>query len=140
MRTFYVFNIKKEISILTKDTPYNLFKTIYNLYYIDNYSSNLSYNMFDNIFNKVNKKYIDNKINNVYKDNRHYRYNKEKDIHEIHNKYLGEDTSLKVYNSYIIIRSNMIKPSMLLNYLDNNNLFVCDFKNKDYFWLNNIFI
>ena len=53
-------------------------------------------------------------------------------------KRLKEDTILKVYKSHIIIKSNMIKPNMLFNYLGSDDLFVCDFKNKDYFWLNEL--
>lgn len=138
MRTFYVFKIKKEISILTKEIPYNLFKTINNLYYLDNYDSYLSFNMYHNLFDKINKNYLDKKIYNNFKNNRHYFYNEENDSHEIHNKYLGEDTVLKVYNSYIIIKSNLLKSDILFNYLNINDLFVCDFKNKDYFWLNEL--
>ena len=136
MRTFYVFKIKREIGILTKETPYTLFKTIMNLYYLDNYNNSISYNIYNDLFNKIDKEYVDNKINNIYKNNRHYIYNKEKDVHEIHNKYLKEDTLLRVYKSHIIIKSNVIKPNMLFNYLGSDDLFVCDFKNKDYFWLN----
>ena len=136
MRTFYVFKIKKEIKVLTKDTPYNLFKTIMNLYYLDNYDTTISFNLYKDLFNRLDKEYIDNKINKLFNGNRHYSYNAVKDIHEIHNKYLKEDTILKVYKSHIIIKSNMIKPNMLFNYLGSDDLFVCDFKNKDYFWLN----
>ena len=64
MRTFYVFKIKKEIGILTKETPYTLFKTINNLYYLDNYNNSVSFNMYTNLFNRIDKEYIDNKINN----------------------------------------------------------------------------
>lgn len=136
MRTFYVFKIKKEIGILTKENPYNLFKTINSLYYLDSYNSNLSFNMYSNLFNKIDKGYVDNKIYNLYRNNKHYKYDYEKDIHEIHNKYLKEDTILKVYKSHIYIKSNVIKPNMLFNYFNSDDLFVCDFKNKDYFWLN----
>ena len=134
MRTFYVFKIKKEIGMLTKETPYTLFKTINSLYYLDNYNNSVSFNMYTNLFNRIDKEYVDNKINKMYKENRHYTY--ENGIHKIHNKYLEEDTILRVYNSHIIIKSNMIKPSMLFNYFGSDDLFVCDFKNKDYFWIN----
>lgn len=138
MRTFFCFRIKKEIKILTRETPYNLFKTIMNLYYLDNYDNSVSFNIYKDIFSKLDKEYIDNKINNLFKNNKHYVYNNEKDIHEIHNKYTKEDTLLKVYKSHIIIKTNMIKPNLLFNYLDSDDLFVCDFKNKDYFWLNEL--
>lgn len=136
MRTFYIFNIKKELSIILKDNPYNLFKTIDHLYYSDNVDYGISFELFDNIFNKYNKEYIDKKIYNCFKDNRFYSYNIKSDLHEIINKYIPENTKLKVRKNYILIKTDIIKPTLLFNYLMNDNLFVCDFKNKDYFWLN----
>ena len=38
----------------------------------------------------------------------------------------------------IVLKSNVIKPTFLVNYLMSDNLFVCDFKNKDYFWLSEL--
>ena len=37
MRTFYIFKINKEMTILTKETPYNLYRAIEHLYYLDEY-------------------------------------------------------------------------------------------------------
>jgi len=70
----------------------------------------------------------------LFNDNRFYIYENGK--HMISNKYRPETTILKVYRSHIILKSDSIKPTLLINYLMSDNLFVCDFKNKDYFWLN----
>ena len=35
MRTFYVFKINKEMSILLKDSPYNLYKTLEGIYFLN---------------------------------------------------------------------------------------------------------
>ena len=72
----------------------------------------------------------------TFQNNRHYVFNEETKTHEIHNRYKPEESILKVYRSHIILKSDAINPTMLINYLMSDNLFVCDFKNKDYFWLN----
>lgn len=134
MRTFYIFKIKKELTILTKETPYNLYRTIENLYYLDNDKMGVSFNIYYDIFSIIDKNYLDKRIVNMFKNNRYYNY--EDDRHIIDNKYRPEHSVLKVYKSHIILKSDVINPTLLVNYLSNDSLFVCDFKNKDYFWLN----
>lgn len=136
MRTFYIFKIRKEITILTKETPYNLYKTIDNLYYMDTYDMGVSFKIYDNLFDTFNRDYVNNRIYNLFRNYRYYSYDDKKDIHKINNKYRPENSILKVYKSHIVLKSDVIKPTLLTNYLMNDNLFVCDFKNKDYFWLN----
>ena len=134
MRTFYIFKIKKELTILTKETPYNLFRTIEHLYYLDNYDMGVSFKVFSDIFLPLDKDYINKRINNLFKNNRYSSY--EEDKHTIYNKYKPESSVLIVYKSHIILKSDCLNPTLLINYLMIDNLFVCDFKNKDYFWLN----
>jgi len=134
MRTFYVFKIKKEMTILTKETPYNLFRTIEHLYYLDEYNMDVSFKIYNDLFDSFNKDYVNKRLNSLFKNNRYYTY--ENDKHTIYNKYRPETSILKVYKSHIILKSDVIKPTLLVNYLMSDNLFVCDFKNKDYFWLN----
>ena len=134
MRTFYIFKIKRELTILTKETPYNLFRTIENLYYLDNDSLGVSFKIYNDLFDIFDKEYINKRINKLFQNNRHY--STDGDTHYINNKYKPENTILKVYRSHIILKSDVIKPTLLVNYLMVDNLFVCDFKNKDYFWLN----
>lgn len=134
MRTFYVFKIKKEMTILTKETPYNLYRTIEHFYYLDNYNMGVSFKIYNDLFESFDKDYINKRISSLFKNNRYYKY--DNDIHIINNKYKPELTCLKVYKSHIILKSDVINPTLLFNYLMSENLFVCDFKNKDYFWLN----
>ena len=72
MRTFYIFNIKKEMSILTHDTPYNLYRTIESLYYLDNINLGLSYKLYDQIFDSFDKDYMNVVINRIYQNNNYY--------------------------------------------------------------------
>ncbi len=134
MRTFYIFKINREMTILTKDVPYNLFRMIENLYYLDSIQSSMSMQVFQDIFTILDKEYLDKRINNLFKSNRYYHY--QDGNHYIVNKYKPENTLLKVYKTHIILKTDCLNPTLLVNYLMSDNLFVCDFKNKDYFWLN----
>ena len=134
MRTFYIFKIKKELTILTKETPYNHFRTIENLYYQDNDTMGVSFKIYNDLFDLFDKDYLNKRIDNLFKSNRYY--SSEGDIHKITNKYRPENSTLKVYKSHILLKSDVINPTLLVNFLMTDNLFVCDFKNKDYFWLN----
>ena len=49
------------------------------------------------------------------------------------------NVKLTVKNSYLLCEGNTSKP-YLLKSLTNYNFFVCDFDNKDYFWLDEICI
>lgn len=134
MRTFYIFKIKKEMTILTRETPYNLYRTIENLFYYDTVNANVSFKVFENIFDTFDVEYLNKRINNLFKNNRFYSY--EEGLHKINNKYLPESSILRVYKSHLILKSDVVNPTLLVNYLMSDNLFICDFKNKDYFWLN----
>lgn len=136
MRTFYIFNIKKEMSILTHDTPYNLYRTIESLYYLDNINLGLSYKLYDQIFDSFDKEYMNVVINRIYQNNNYYY--QENNRHVISNKYKPENSYLYIHRSHLLLKSNVIKPTLLTNYTNSDNLFVCDFKNKDYFWLSEV--
>lgn len=133
VRTFYIFKIRKEMMILTKESPYNLFRTIEQLYYLDNHNLDISFQIYNDIFSSINKNYVDKKITSIFKNNRYYSFDNDK--HTIYNKYKPELSLMRVYKSHIILKSDNVKPTLLTNYLKSENLFVCDFKNKDYFWL-----
>lgn len=134
MRTFYIFKIKREMAILTHETPYSLYRTIENLYYLDNVNLGLSFKLYDQIFESFDRDYIDGLIYRQFKNNNYYK--RENNRHVICNKYRPENSYLYVYRSHLLLKSDAIRPTLLTNYTMSDNLFVCDFKNKDYFWLN----
>ena len=136
MRTYYIFNVNKEMSILTKDSPYMLFKSFESIYKADRDDLNLASNLYEQLASKFNKTMLNHKILKEYKDNQHYMYTK--DYHTYYNKYKDETCNLKVKNSYIICNSNNSKME-LLKKLSGFNFFACDFENKDYFWLDEIY-
>ena len=99
MRTFYVFKIRKEMTILTKETPYNLYRTIEHLYYLDEYNMGVSFKIYNDIFDTFNKDYVNKRISCLFKNNKYYSFEDGK--HIIYNKYKPETTYLKVYKSHI---------------------------------------
>ena len=57
----------------------------------------------------------------------------------IKNLYSEEITFLKVFNSHVRIKTNN-NYSKFFNSIQeyNQNIFVCDFENQDFFWINKI--
>ncbi len=132
MRTFYIFKISKEMSILLKDVPYNLYRSLEGIYLLD--KSNISYGkeLLDNLIVPIDKQKYNKLIYEKNKDNDFYM--KVGDNHRIINKYRKEETNIIVKNSHILIKTNIISKD-IKKFLPLKELFACDFENKDYFWL-----
>ncbi len=136
MRTFYIFNISDYLATLTKETPYNLFKTLEGVYYLDKCDLDVGISLFDQIAIPFHKDDINKLIFDKYKDNDFYTVMGGK--HKIYNKYLNEITELEPKTTYIMIKTNSNKKNVFQNIMINNHLFACDFQNKDYFWLDKL--
>ena len=136
MRKFYIFKINREMAILTKDSPYNIYKNMEQLkkYNIDNVS--FCFNIYEQIVTPINNRSFNRRILNKYKDNNYYQ--KYHNIHTIYNKYKPEETKLVIKNTYILLETNSIKPSFLKDLAFDKDLFVCDFDNRDYFWIEQV--
>jgi hypothetical protein len=136
MRTFYIFNISDYLAILTKETPYNLFKTLEGVYYLDKTQLDVGISLFEQIAIPFHKDDINKLLFDTYKDNDFYTLSKGK--HRLYNKYLNEIVEFEPRLSYILLKTNSNKKSIFQNIMINNHLFACDFQNKDYFWLDSI--
>lgn len=136
MRTFYIFNINKETAILAKDSPYMLFKSLESIYNGNKKDLYMATSLYEQLACKIDKDSLNKSILASFKNNQHYMFNS--NHHSYYNKYLDETCNVVVKNSYIICNCNNAKLN-LLKALGSNNLFACDFENKDYFWLNEIY-
>ena len=58
--------------------------------------------------------------------------------HSYINRYRDEDSRLKVKHSYIELKTNKENPEFFKFLRKQNDLFICDFENMDYFWANRI--
>lgn len=133
MRTFYLFKIKKNYSTLTKENPYNLYKAIEGIYNLKQEELITGYDFFNQIRDTFNKEYLDNNIFEYYKNR--YTYTKVNNTHIINDYYSDEKSKLIVNNSYLLIKSTKQLPTFLKAITKKDNIFVCDFDNIDYFWL-----
>lgn len=129
MRKYYLFILKKEYYDQYKNKSYVLYRMLENLYRLKTYDFSYGINIYNELclpFSvKVLKNYINNKV--PYK--------------RINNKIIKldsmfEKTYLQINYSCVIIKTNVNFPQILKIFnIYNKNIFVCDFKAQDYFWL-----
>ncbi len=133
MRSFYIFKIKDEYAILTKNNPYQLFRLLDFIYNLDKEDISRGIDLFYKLVEKLDGKSLDIQLFKNYREN--YFYTKFKNIHQVNNIYKKEESKLTIRNHYLLLVSTIIKPVFLNDLKTINNLFLCDFENKDYFWL-----
>ncbi len=133
MRQFYLFKIKPTYYNLTRKSSYNLYKAIENIYYLKKEELNNAYDFFTQISDTFNKEYLDSNIFEYYKNR--YNYTKVNNTHMINDYYSKEKSKLIINKTYMIIKSTKSIPTFLKAITKKDNIFVCDFENIDYFWL-----
>ena len=136
MRVYYIFKIKKEFINLYKDAPSSLYNILKSIYYLDKDSVEYGYNMFNQLISTIDKIKLDRDI--YIKLHKDIPYAKENDIHIINNYYKNEISKLRINNFYMKLVLNQ-KDSSFYDILKEkeDNLFVCNFKNTDFFFLKN---
>ena len=135
MNEFYIFSVKQSFYKLYKNNPGELFYVYNRIYNMKKSDKDYGYNLFCQVSNFLDKKYVNNIIKEKYKDK--IMYSNSLNEHIINNLFLNEISILTVKNCTIKIESNVINPSFFDNLKDTNMyLFVCDFKNKNYFFIN----
>jgi hypothetical protein len=133
MRKYYLFKINKTYYNLTRDNPYILYKAIESIYRIKENDFKYFYNYFESMRDTFNKDYLNTNIYEYYK-NRH-SYTKIRDTHMIYDYYTKEESKLIVNTNYLLIKSTKQIPTFLKAITRKEYVFVCDFDNTDYFWL-----
>jgi len=136
MRNFYIFQINPDIKKLTLDNPYDLFHTLETIYYRDRDEVELSYVFLTQLIKPIAIKELDVLLFQHYKEN--YFYMKYKNVHSMHDVYRKENTKLSLYKTYLKLETNVVKPRFFVELQKNSNFFVCDFEEKDYFWLDSL--
>lgn len=137
MRTFYIFKIKKPYAILTRNNPLPLYKTIEHIYYLKENELKKHNNIFNQLKDTFNQENLNNLIYFNYKNN--YNYIKFNNTHIINDYYTKEKTKMIVNKNYILIKTTKDIPSFLNILSNKDNIFICDFNNKDFFWSNTIY-
>ena len=135
MKVYYIFKIKKEFVNLYKDTPSILYNILKSIYYLDKEEVEYGYNLFRQLIIPIKKKNLDRKI--FIKLHQDVPYTKRKNIHYINNLYRNEVSRLIINNYYIKLEAEQNFSSFfeIIN-KELDNLFVCNFKSIDFFFLN----
>ena len=135
MRTFYLFKINNMFQTKYNNKSNILFKLFKEIY--DSKEKDLlnSYKLFEQITIPFNRKIFNNYI--LIRHGNDLYYQIKDNVHTISNAY--EVSKLKVNNTYLKIKTNRNINSFIKDIMDTKeNIFVIDFDNKDYFWINEI--
>ena len=137
MRIYYIFNVKSDIASLYRNNPSSLYKILESIYFMHREEVDYGSNLFKQITNKIKVAELNNLI--YIKMHRDMIYSKINNEHIINDLYRDEVSILKVKSSHLLLESNKSYASYfkLLNTI-NPDYFVCDFKEKDFFFINNV--
>ena len=135
MRTYYAFIIKDSLMHFYRERPYSLYRILEQIYRLKNSDVKLGYRLLE----QVTKPFGINKIDKfIYK--KHFdelEYSRIEDGHMIKNFYSEEITFLKTFNTHIRIKTNNDFSSFFSSIQEfDDNIFICDFENEDFFWIN----
>lgn len=137
MKEYYVFLIRDEFVKLYSSKSSDLFYIFNRIYYMKEMDKMYGYNLFSQISYFFNKDDVNEFLYNKHKDKIMYSYTN--DEHIINNLFLNEISILKVKPSSIRIQTNTSSSSFLedlKNY--NKNLFVCNFKEQEFFFISDV--
>ena len=134
MRTYYIFNVNKFYRYMYKNNPFKMYKIFEEIYYSRNYDNIKTFRVMEEVGVPFNKIMLNEYIYFEYKLK--YGYKRKDNIHILNT---DEKTTLRINNYNIKIETD----SNYSTFFDdiksyNSNLFVCDFDNKDYFWLSKL--
>ena len=112
-----------------------LFKMFNEIYSSNDQDLINKFRLFEQITIPINKKIFNNYIMLKHRDD--IFYTKNDNVHTIEND--KEISRLTINNTFLKIKSNKNINSFIKDIVDSKEcLFIIDFKNKDYFWVNEI--
>lgn len=134
MRTYYIFNVNKYFKYMYKNNPFKMYKIFEEIYYSKDYDNIKTFRVMEEVALPFNKIMLNEYIYYEYKLK--YGYKRRDNIHILNT---DEKTTLRINNYNIKIETDS-NYSIFFDDIKsyNSNLFVCDFDNKDYFWLSKL--
>lgn len=135
MRTYYIFKINDELKTMYNKKSNNIYKLLNSIRLSDIKDKNRINKLYKRITRTINKKLVNdyiirNHLNDFY-------YKKIGIYHELSNEV--ENSILIVNNTYIkIVTNNNISTFFKDLCSINDNYFLIDFDNKDYFYLDDL--
>lgn len=134
MRVYYLFKINDTFSNLYYTKGFYLYKMLEQISKSSKNDFIISYRLFEQMAKAYDKTKINSHLYKCHYNNANYD--------KVLNKHIFNDgvekTKLTVYNTYIKIRTNKNITCFFNDLKDEENIFVCDFNNRDYFWLNKV--
>lgn len=135
MRTYYIFNINKTMNTLYDKKTNNVFKVLKSIYETDQKKSISIKKTYLRLIKPLRKSRIDNYL--IMKHSNDLYYTKYDNIHKLISE--KEYSNLIIKNTFMKIKSSNNISSFLKDLVDiNDNLFVVDFNNNDYFYLEDL--
>ena len=135
MRTFYIFKINNMFQTFYNDKSNILFKMFNEIYSSNDQDLINKFRLFEQITIPFNKRIFNNYVMLKHRDD--IFYTKNDNVHTIEND--KEISRLTINNTFLKIKSNKNINSFIKDIVDSKEcLFIIDFKNKDYFWINEI--
>ena len=135
MRTFYAFHVNEFYSNMYYYNESRLYNILEELFYKRHYDKFESYKLYRQVVVPFNKMLCNGYI--IKKNRLCYEYFHDKEIHYM--KKTDEHTKMTIGSIHIKIISNINFPCFFedVNELE-QNIFVCDFDNRDFFWLDKV--
>lgn len=134
MRVYYLFKINDSFSKLYYNKTYYLYKMLEQISLSSKNDFIISYRLFEQMAIPYNKADVNSSIYRKFCFDENYK--------KTLNKHVIDDgvekTKLTVYNTYIKIKTNKNITAFFKVLSREENVFVCDFNNKDYFWLSKV--
>lgn len=134
MRKYYLFIVRNDFYEVYKDNSFVLYKTLENLWKIK--KNDFSYGL--SLYDALCQTFDVDLLNRYFRGKYQNRIMSDKNRHIIVNKQKKYYVLIELHYSCTIVLTNINMPNVLrdFNYY-NRRIFVCDFVNEDFFWLNN---
>ena len=132
MRTFYIFKINNRCNTLYNKKTSNIYKILNRINNLDISESKKAINIYRKIIKPINKDRLNYLITNRHMNDFYYRLIN--NCHELKNN--KEKSMMFINKTYIkIVCSNNVSTFFKDIYMIDKDLFVVDFKYKDYFYI-----
>lgn len=129
MYNYYLFIINNNAYKLYKNNPTYLYEILYTLYKLKDKDLIYGINLYKNICDIFSVKLL----NNYLKERFNVKYDKKYIVITNRNR----KTRIKINYSRVIMKTNIKLPDILKIFnIYNKKIFIIDFKNNKYFWLN----
>ena len=135
MRTFYLYQINDFCLNLYQKYPYKLYRLLKDTYYTSKYNQSIAISSYEQITEKFSRQFLHDFIFNYFKLDLYYHTKNYVHTISCHHEY-----SKLLISSYSLKMSSNINYSSFFKCLNqySDSIFVCDFENQDYFWLDKV--